>query len=299
MNKNITLISCVIPSYKRADTLRRAIDSVLAQTHKELEVLVVDDNIAGDEYSNALRKIIEEYKNDGRVKLVTQPKHINGAEARNTGVRAAQGEWIAFLDDDDEWLPEKLEKQIAALQANPDCMGVSALYNEYMNGELVHSCPPYNTENMNMKVFSRQVAVFTSTVLLNKEKLMEFGCFNNKLKRHQDLQLLLDFTSRNKMTVVCEYLVKLHLDSGINRPNLERFIEIKKDFFNAMDSLFKTYSKSDQKLIKSAHCYEVVFSALKAKNIPVAIKYGLKAGFRPAAIKMLMQRMKDRKYKAS
>ena len=91
MNDN-TLVSCVIPSYKRADTLRRAIDSVLAQTHKELEVLVVDDNIAGDEYSNALRKIIEEYKDDGRVKLVTQPKHINGAEARNAGVRASHGD---------------------------------------------------------------------------------------------------------------------------------------------------------------------------------------------------------------
>lgn len=295
MNK---LVSCVIPSYKRADTLKRAINSVLAQTYKEIEVLVVDDNIAGDEYSVTLHQIIESYNGDPRVILVTQPKHINGAEARNAGVRASHGEYIAFLDDDDEWLPEKIEKQMKALSDNPVCMGVSCLYNEFMNGELVHSCPPYNTENMNMKVFSRQVAVFTSTVLLNKEKLMEFGAFNNKLKRHQDLQLLLDFTSRNKMTVVCEYLVKLHLDSGINRPNLERFIQIKKDFFAAMEPLFNKYSKSEQKLIKSAHCYEIVFSALKAKNIPVALKYVLKAGFRPAAIKMLMQRMKDRKFKS-
>lgn len=222
------MVSCVIPSYKRSDTLKRAIESVLAQTYNDIEVLVVDDNIAGDEYSSALQHIIDNFKSDERVILVKQPKHINGAEARNAGVRAARGEWIAFLDDDDEWLPTKIEKQVEALQNFPDCMGVSCLYNEYMDGKLIHSCPPYNTEKFNFKIFSRQVAVFTSTVLLNKDKLLEFGCFNNKLRRHQDLQLLLDFTIRNKMVVVNEYLVKLHIDSGINRPTLSKFIEIKR-----------------------------------------------------------------------
>ena len=117
------LVSCVIPSYKRADTLRRAVDSVLAQTYNNMEVLVVDDNIAGDEFSNALHNIIDEYKDDSRVRLVTQPKHINGAEARNAGIRAAKGEWIAFLDDDDEWLPTKIEKQMAALEQHPEIAG--------------------------------------------------------------------------------------------------------------------------------------------------------------------------------
>lgn len=83
------MISCVIPSYKRSDTLRRAIDSVLAQTYTDLEVLVVDDNEQGDEYSKVLRGIVESY-NDQRVKLVCQPRHINGAEARNAGVRFCQ-----------------------------------------------------------------------------------------------------------------------------------------------------------------------------------------------------------------
>lgn len=290
------MVSCVIPSYKRSDTLKRAIESVLAQTYNDIEVLVVDDNIAGDEYSSALQHIIDNFKSDERVILVKQPKHINGAEARNAGVRAARGEWIAFLDDDDEWLPTKIEKQVEALQNFPDCMGVSCLYNEYMDGKLIHSCPPYNTEKFNFKIFSRQVAVFTSTVLLNKDKLLEFGCFNNKLRRHQDLQLLLDFTIRNKMVVVNEYLVKLHIDSGINRPTLSKFIEIKKDFFAAVNKILNSYSKSDQHLIKSAHCYEVVFSALKEKKFGTAFKYFFKAGFHPAAFKMLKQRFSDRKY---
>lgn len=291
-----SLISCVIPSYKRVDTLRRAIESVLAQTYNNIEVLVVDDNIKGDEYSVALRAIIDEFIEDGRVRLISQPKHINGAEARNAGVRAAKGEWIAFLDDDDEWLPTKIERQLAALERHPECMGVSCLYNQYRDDKLVHSCPPYNTENINFKIFARQVAVFTSTVLLNRDKLLEFGVFNNKLRRHQDLQLLLDFTSRNKITVVTEYLVKLHLDSDINRPSLNNFIEIKKDFFSSVQAIYNKYNKSDKQLIRSAHYYEIVFCALKEKKYIVALKYFIKAGFHPIALKMLKQRFRDRKY---
>ena len=119
--ENNDLVSCVIPSYKRAETLRRAINSVLAQTYSHIEVIVVDDNIANDEFSKALHSVLNEYKGDDRVRLVTQPQHINGAEARNAGIRAAQGEYIAFLDDDDEWLPEKTEKQVACLENNPAC----------------------------------------------------------------------------------------------------------------------------------------------------------------------------------
>ena len=296
MNSNTGAVSVVIPSYRRADTLRRAIDSVINQTYKDLEILVVDDNIVGDEFSKALHDIIDEYKDDSRVRLVTQPKHINGAEARNAGIRAARGEWIAFLDDDDEWLPTKIENQLAALESHPECMGVSCLYSEFCSGKLIHSCPPYNTDNFNFKIFTRQVAVFTSTVLLNREKLLEFGAFNNKLRRHQDLQLLLDFTSRNKMTVVLDYLVNLHIDSGINRPSLNKFIEIKKDFFTAVDTIYNLYSKSEQQLIRSAHCYEIVFSAIKEKKYIVALQFFFRAGFHPVAFRMLKQRFRDRKY---
>lgn len=291
------LVSCVIPSYKRSDTLRRAINSVLAQTYSNIELLIVDDNIIGDEYSIELHNICKEYESDSRVILITQPMHINGAEARNAGIRAAHGTWIAFLDDDDEWLPNKIEMQIDILSQNPDCMGVSCLYNEYHNDFLIHSCPPYSTENINFKIFSRQVAVFTSTVVLNRERLLEFGAFNNRLKRHQDLQLLLDFTARNKLAVVPEYLVKLHLDSDINRPSLHQFIEIKKDFFVIMKSLLATYSASERKAILSAHYYEIAFSAMKGKNIPLTIKYVLKAACGIVGLRLLIQRFKDRRYK--
>lgn len=290
------VVSCIIPSYKRVNMLKRAIDSVLFQTYREIEILVVDDNIPGDEYSIQIEKIVEDYSQENRVILVKQPVHINGAEARNAGIRAAKGNWIAFLDDDDEWLPTKIERQMSALKFNPDCMGVSCYYNTYLDGKIVHSCPPYTTDNLNMKILCRQVAMYMSTLIFRKDKLLEFGAFDNKLRRHQDLQLLAEFTIRNKMLLVPEILVNLHNDSFINRPSLFQFIEVKNQFFKSIESVLCLYSKADQRVIRNAHYYEVVNSAIKSKHFFVALKYITKAGFCLKSIKMLIQRIKEKNY---
>ena len=293
--KTNKLVSVVIPSYKRADTVERAINSVLNQSYKDVEVLLVDDNISGDDYSKQLIAIVEKL-NDIRVRLVTQPMHINGAEARNAGVRASKGDYIAFLDDDDEWLPEKLEKQLNYLERNNELGGCSVLYNEFAGGKLIHSCPIYTEKNLFHKIFRREVAVFTSTVLVKKNCLMKAGLFDVNLKRHQDIQLLLRFTDKYKLGVIPEYLVKLHDDSAINRPDADAIVTIKKNFFNSVSDLYVKCSKKDKRLINSAHCYEVMFAALKQKRISMGLKYFFKAGFSLSGYKLLLKRFKDRKY---
>ena len=101
------LVSVVIPTLNRPKLLLRAIDSVLRQTHQEIEVIVVVDRPDPDTVS-AVRSV-----NDPRLQLIVNPHPLTAAGARNTGADHATGEWIAFLDDDDEWLPNKLERQIA------------------------------------------------------------------------------------------------------------------------------------------------------------------------------------------
>jgi len=290
-----SLVSCVIPTYKRSDTLGRALDSILSQTYKNLEVLVVDDNEIGSQESLEVKGIIDSYT-DQRVKLVTQPKHINGAEARNAGIRAAKGEFVAFLDDDDEWHPQKVESQLAYLNENPNYKGCSVLYNEYKDDVLVHSCPPYTADNLFQKIFRREVAVFTSTVLLNRQCLIDSGMFDINLKRHQDLQMLLRFTKKYEMGVIPEYLVKLHLDSDLNRPNAGAIVKVKENFFNSVLDLYNECSKKDKRLIKSAHCYEVMFAAIKQKRFAMVLSYFLKAGFSLSGFNLLAKRFRDRKY---
>src|ERR1043166_1854397 len=108
------LVSVVLPTYNRAHTLARAVRSVLAQSHRHLEIVVVDDG-STDATVALVQKLALE---DPRVRLVQQANR-GPAAARNTGVRQARGEFVAFQDSDDEWLVEKLERQLAALERSP------------------------------------------------------------------------------------------------------------------------------------------------------------------------------------
>ena len=91
------LVSVIIPTYRRSDMLDRAIKSVLNQTYDNIELLLVNDNIPNDEYSQALLDRVKIYETDDRFRLILQEKHINGAAARNAGIKEAKGEYIAFL----------------------------------------------------------------------------------------------------------------------------------------------------------------------------------------------------------
>ena len=108
------LVTAVIPTRGRPELLASAIRSALRQTWLNMEVIVVVDgpDAATGEYLETLT--------DPRLRVVFLAERRGGADARNAGVRAARGEWIAFLDDDDEWLPEKIERQMLAAQAMPD-----------------------------------------------------------------------------------------------------------------------------------------------------------------------------------
>lgn len=103
------LVSVVIPTYKRPQLLPRAINAVQRQTYKNLEILVVDDG-SQDQTEQVVRSIA-----DARIRYVPHPVNRGLPAARNTGVDHARGEYIAFLDDDDDWRDDKLEKQLRAI----------------------------------------------------------------------------------------------------------------------------------------------------------------------------------------
>lgn len=108
------LVSVAIPAYNGADYLREAIDSVLAQTHAELEVIVIDDGS-----TDHTAEVVKSYGE--RIKYIYQKNdRTNGAGARARAVSEATGDWVAILDQDDRWLPEKIERQLEALRAMPE-----------------------------------------------------------------------------------------------------------------------------------------------------------------------------------
>lgn len=112
----MSLVSVVIPTRNRAELLERAIKSVLLQTYNNWEIIIVDDNSTDD------TKLVVEKFNDDKIRYITLIGKTGGAAARNVGINNANGEYVAFLDDDDEWLPEKLKKQFDLFSASPEAV---------------------------------------------------------------------------------------------------------------------------------------------------------------------------------
>ncbi len=114
------LVSVVIPTYSRNEMLGRAIDSIINQTHQNLEIIVVDDNPAESEYRASAEAIMKEYESDNRIHYIQNEHNLGGSGARNVGIEASHGDYIAFLDDDDEYLPTKIEKQLNKFLTSKD-----------------------------------------------------------------------------------------------------------------------------------------------------------------------------------
>ena len=107
-------VSVVLPTYNRAELLPRALDSVMAQTYRNFELIVVDDHS-----SDSTQRVIARYAGDARVRALKHEHNRGQSCALNTGIDAARGEYVAFLDDDDEWLPNKLALQVGVMDAAP------------------------------------------------------------------------------------------------------------------------------------------------------------------------------------
>lgn len=290
------LVSVVIPTYQRAELLNRAIDSVLNQTYPNIECIVVNDNIPNDEYSKVLYGLLEKYKSDSRFVFLEQEKHINGAEARNCGIRNAKGEYIAFLDDDDWWKPEKIERQVAFIKKQSQlCGGVSTLVEFYTKGKPFRWSRPYKDGKICLQILRREVDVTTCSIMLKHVALDDAGYFDNSLRRHQEIQLLSYFTSKYELRLLPEHLTCVNCDDCVRIPTSEKFINIKRDFFKSVKPLLESLSKSEKKSVYTVHELEIAWIEFKEKNYIKAFLRGFKAILSPIAFLMMLKVVKNRR----
>lgn len=280
------LVSVVMPTYKRSEKLLRAVDSVLSQTYTHVELLLVNDNEPDDEFSLELKKKVEKYFEDERFKLILQEKHINGAVARNVGIREAKGEYIAFLDDDDWWEKEKIEHQIKELEnLSEEWGGVSCKFRLFdKNQNLIGKSIKYPDGNIYKDILSLTSDVATGTLLLRREAFDKTRYFDENLLRHQDLQLLVDFTYLFKLKEVDEYLHCVDVSDTQNRPDGEKLIQHKKKFFESIKHVMDTLPSKEQKCIYCLHKYELAYVFMKNRQYKRAFRYFSELLLSPKAI---------------
>ena len=273
-NYVLGLVSVIIPTYKRSEKLTRAIESVLNQTYTNIELLVVNDNDPNDDYTIKLIERVKPYENDKRFRLIMQDKHINGAVARNVGIKQAQGEYIAFLDDDDWWNKEKIAHQVSTLsKLSPEWGGVSCRIKRYNNQELIAKMPRYESGYVYKDILMLKSDFATGTILVRHVALDEAGLFDEKLLRHQDLQLLVNFTFKYKLFQLNEFLHYCDVSDAQNRPDLDKLIATKKAFFKSVNPIIRTLSPKEKKCMKAMHHFELGYVALKCRRYRKGIQY--------------------------
>jgi glycosyltransferase involved in cell wall biosynthesis len=176
------LVSIVIPAYNRGHTIHRAIRSVLAQTHQELEVIVVDDGSK----DNTLSVLEQLCKADSRIRYLCHDSNKGAQAARNTGIRVAQGEWIAFLDSDDQWLPDSLEVRLRLAEER----GVQVVHSDcYILRAGNPKLQRYGVPRMEGQVYKellRRPGPMFPSLLVSKEALTNIGYLDEAIIAYQE-----------------------------------------------------------------------------------------------------------------
>ena len=235
-------VSVVIPTYNRSHCIGAAIDSVLAQTLLACEVIVVDDGSSDD-----TREVVEAY--GGKVRYLFQ-QNAGVSSARNAGLRAARGDWIAFLDSDDEWIPEKLALQTAELQAHPGMLAhlVDCAIDENVAGRKrsIFEIRGMAAEFASCPLLPRPIRAvlagcfFPSGWLVRRAAIEDAGFFDEDLRVYEDADLLGRIALRGPFLVSCVQGATLKRRSGS--------IGLSDMFHTAPKTYFENVSRSHLRL---------------------------------------------------
>lgn len=196
-------VSVIIPAYNRADTIGAAIGSVLRQTEPNFELLVVDDAS-----TDRTKDVVREFR-DSRIELLEHAQNAGSSVARNTGIKAARGSFIALLDSDDLWFPRMLESQLARLRSAPKQVGGIVADHVYTDAE---RHPRFVRRNSSSSRSPDELIVIGhgvgmgSSLVAPKEIFGNVGDYDPRYPRAQDWEWLLRFRQKNQMLINPEIL---------------------------------------------------------------------------------------------
>lgn len=276
-NNDKELVSAVITTHNRLDYLKRAIESVMSQTYPFMECIVVSDASTDgtDEYC----------KNRDSITYISIPENEShgGNYARNLGIKAAKGKYVAFLDDDDAWVPTKIEKQVSLLKEKKcECVYCLRKYEVVNNGKIIKhtiESTKYTIEGDISKKIFRHAITSTSCILATKSILDRIGGFDIDLYKIQEYELLIRISQLTEIYYYHDeplvlYTInksdKSRISNDHNRlPIAKRYIEDKhKDLLrkSGFYNMFKFKDWMNTALYRHA---------LKSHDKSTSFKYGL------------------------
>ena len=270
------LVTAIITTHNRLVLLKRAIDSVFAQTYSNIELIVVDD---------ASTDGTSEYCTQQPLRYIFIPKEESkgGNYARNQGIRAAKGKYIAFLDDDDYWLPTKIEKQVALIESKECELVHCGRKLEIIKGNKVtyRDLLPISSEYGDMhKKILQTICTTTTNILAKRKALFDVGLFDENLRFWQEYELTIRLAQRKPFYFVNEVLSVYRIDTSDKHRLTNKYEEWK----DAVKYIHKKHAELYSKLncVERFRVYLMILidaiqrskaAGLKKKSIFIYIKW--------------------------
>ena len=265
------MVTVIIPTYKRAKYIDRAISSVLKQTYQDFEIIVVDDNDEESQDRKTMEKKMEKYKYNKKVIYLKHKKNQNGAAARNTGIKYAHGDYITFLDDDDFFISDRLEKLTNIMDKEREYDAIYTGVIICINKKINRVIPATKNGNLQRDLLMKNFEFGTgSNLFFRKEALLELKGFDETFIRHQDLEIMVRFFEKYKIYNLNEYLVIKCNDDRSNTINVDKLINVKEKYVNQFERYLST--KEEKQSFYKIQYLEVLYTAIKNKKYS-AYKY--------------------------
>ncbi|MEN8078821.1 glycosyltransferase family 2 protein [Clostridioides difficile] len=277
----IILVSVIIATYKRDLSLKNAIDSLMKQTYKNIEIIVVDDN-ANKVWNDKIKEIIDNCEKIHPIIYIKNEKNKGSAETRNIGIKEAKGEYITFLDDDDIYLPNKIHNQLCEMKKSNADFSITDLELVNESGKIIEKrtreyIEDFSTRSL-LKYHLMHHITGTDTMMFRREYLIDIGGFEpiDVGDEFYLMQKAIEKGGKFDYISVCDVKAYVHtetegLSSGESKINGENSLyEYKKKYFNELDRKSISY-------IKMRHYAVLAFTEIRRKKYIRFAKYSIQA----------------------
>lgn len=280
---NNPIVSIIVPTYGGGvKLLARALDSIKSQSLEEWEAIIVDDNGVGTANQKATELVVEPYLTDERFKYIVHEYNKNGSAARNTGFAISTGKYIAFFDDDDEYLPNFLSSQVACFERqDSDCGLIYCSYEQHVEGKQNKIVYAKRNGYLLFDTLVHSFEIPTSSWLVRREVCLELSGFDESFKRHQDWEFLNRLAARYKIHANAKVCYKRYIGYRNSPKTPQQFIEYRLHYLNKIKDVIGMLPANQQKQVIVYNRIDAIIPLAKNRQFLHFIKQyiSIHAGF--------------------
>lgn len=261
-------VSVIVTTYEGEKQIERAVLSVLNQTFKNFELIVVDDNGLGNESQINTQKLLDKYIEKGMLKYIPHEVNKNASVARNTGFKNSIGEYVMFLDDD-EYTPDRIEKHLATLEGTDNTWGVSycSFVKVEKNGKFFERVNANKSGHLLYNVMMHRPIVTTSNMMIKRAAYESVGGFDETFRRHQDWEFAARLAEKYKFAAMKDVGLITHLEFRGIPKNPAMFKKFRENYLNKMEPQLNSLKPVFRKRVIAENRYDVAMQYLKAEGL--------------------------------